>query len=103
MVKVEVVLGALLAIKPPVAEAERGRLVEQWKETVSQSGSDLELLSGIMGREGAEQVDRFDQAQLAAVIRTCRDSQSLSEAGRALFAVSRVQRKSTNDADRLKK
>jgi transcriptional regulatory protein RtcR len=86
-----------------VFEAERSRLAEQWKDTVSQSGSDLELLSGIMGREGAEQVDRFDQAQLAAVIRTCRDSQSLSEAGRALFAVSRVQRKSTNDADRLKK
>ena len=41
--------------------------------------------------------------QLAAVIRTCRGSASLSAAGRALFAVSRARRASQNDADRLRK
>ncbi|WP_227513894.1 hypothetical protein [Tritonibacter mobilis] len=37
------------------------------------------------------------------MIRTCRQSASLSEAGRNLFAQSRNRRKSTNDADRLRK
>ncbi len=33
----------------------------------------------------------------------CRQARSLSEAGRVLFAQSRARKKSTNDADRLKK
>ncbi|MEM8876092.1 MAG: hypothetical protein AAGD32_17750 [Planctomycetota bacterium] len=41
--------------------------------------------------------------QLAEVIRVCRASPNLSAAGRELFAVSRAQRKTANDADRLRK
>ena len=52
---------------------------------------------------GADAIDRFDRVQLAEVIRTCRSSRSLSEAGRSLFAVSRLGKRSANDADRLKK
>ena len=48
-------------------------------------------------------IDPFDQKQLAYVIAVCRRSASLSAAGRELFAVSRGERKSTNDADRLRK
>ncbi|MFK7755079.1 MAG: RNA repair transcriptional activator RtcR [Sedimentitalea sp.] len=48
-------------------------------------------------------LDPFDTAQLAQVIRTCRTSKSISEAGRRLFAVSRQDRTSRNDADRLRK
>ena len=52
---------------------------------------------------GDTALDRFDRVQLAEVLRVCRASSSLSEAGRALFAVSRAQRTSVNDADRLRK
>jgi len=86
-----------------VFEAERGRLAEQWRETASKPDSDQALLNGVLGVEGTESVDRFDQAQLAAVIRACRETRSMSEAGRVLFAVSRTNRKIKNDADRLKK
>lgn len=48
-------------------------------------------------------IDPFDRVQLAFVIETCRACRSLSDAGRTLFTVSRSQRKSTNDADRLRK
>ena len=41
--------------------------------------------------------------QLDEVIATCRRSRTLSEAGRSLFAVSRTRKKSSNDADRLRK
>jgi len=37
------------------------------------------------------------------VLEVCRRSRSLSEAGREIFAVSRLERKGSNDADRLRK
>ena len=46
-------------------------------------------------------IDVFDRVQLATVVRICRMSSSLSDAGRTLFPVSRTQRSSRNDADRL--
>jgi len=48
-------------------------------------------------------LDRFDEAQLEAVLAVCRSSPTLSAAGRTLFAVSRAQKTSANDADRLRK
>jgi transcriptional regulatory protein RtcR len=41
--------------------------------------------------------------QLAAVINVCRESRTLSEAGRALFGSSRERKTTSNDADRLRK
>jgi transcriptional regulatory protein RtcR len=37
------------------------------------------------------------------VVRVCRQSRSLSDAGRQLFQASRAQRSVVNDADRLRK
>ena len=48
-------------------------------------------------------LDRFDRVQLEEVVRVCARAKSLSDAGRTLFAASRRQRTSTNDADRLRK
>ncbi|MCE1180985.1 MAG: RNA repair transcriptional activator RtcR [Rhodocyclales bacterium] len=53
--------------------------------------------------DAAEQLDLFDRCQLNTVIDTCRNSASLSEAGRRLFAHSRQEKKQNNDADRLRK
>lgn len=55
------------------------------------------------GSDGPEALDLFDRAQLACVVRVCRNSRTLSEAGRRLFAVSRAAKKYPNDADRLRK
>jgi transcriptional regulatory protein RtcR len=48
-------------------------------------------------------LDRFDEVQLEDVLRVCEVTDSISEAGRKLFAQSRAQKSSTNDADRLRK
>ncbi len=48
-------------------------------------------------------IDRFDRPQLREVIAVCRETPTLSEAGRILFDVSRMQKKSSNDAGRLRK
>ena len=57
----------------------------------------------VLGAEKAAAVDRFDRAQLTDVLNVCRESRSLSEAGRVLFQASRKNKKSSNDADRLSK
>ncbi len=63
----------------------------------------MERLGRIVGHKGAANLDRFDKIQLADVLQVCAESATLSEAGRTLFAISRARKKSTNDADRLRK
>jgi transcriptional regulatory protein RtcR len=48
-------------------------------------------------------LDEFDAVQLQHVLAVCRRCESLAEAGRVLFAVSRQQKKTKNDTDRLRK
>ena len=60
-------------------------------------------LDALLPAERLEQMDLFDRMQLEAVLRVCRQSPSLSDAGRRLFDQSRTQRSVVNDADRLRK
>ena len=48
-------------------------------------------------------LDRFERVQLADVVAVCQRSRSLSDAGRTLFAASRLKKATANDADRLRK
>ena len=57
----------------------------------------------MVGEAGLAELDLFDRVQLAAVVDVCRRSKTLSEAGRTLFAASLAKRRSSNDADRLRK
>lgn len=50
-----------------------------------------------------EKMDLFDRLQLKAVLEVCRQANSLSDAGRQLFGVSRQAKAQPNDADRLRK
>lgn len=83
-----------------MVEEEIAGLGRQWAGV--DPDADGALLAEVLGASEAE-LDLFDRAQLAAVIRVCRASASLSEAGRRLFAVSLAERASRNDADRLRK
>ncbi len=71
--------------------------------TAAQASETDATLTAVLGRNRVAVIDLFDRAQLAAVIDVCRTSGSLSAAGRALFAVSRLHKTSGNDADRLRK
>ena len=79
-------------------EEEIARLHEAWRGP--ERDDSAQRVTEVLGETS---IDLFDQAQLAQVIATCRSSSSLSDAGRKLFHVSREKRKSTNDADRLRK
>lgn len=78
------------------------RLRASWKSEADGSDSSMLLLE-CLSREAVAGLDLFDQVQLTEVIRVCRQSKSLSAAGRILFAKSRLSKKQPNDADRLKK
>jgi transcriptional regulatory protein RtcR len=89
--------------------AETARLRASWSrapfalsEAPEGPGRSAELVDSLLGARAA-QLDLFDRAQLETVLRTCRGARSLSDAGRRLFAVSRAQKTSSNDADRLRK
>ena len=88
-------------IDTPIVEAELARLEQLW--AFADGDSSEALLLEVLGQEARTELDPFDRAQLAQVIGTCRRHASLSEAGRELFASSRLRSKSTNDADRLRK
>lgn len=83
-----------------MVEEEIDGLRRNWRRGTADA--DGMLLADTLGDQAAG-IDPFDRVQLAEVIRTCRRSSSLSDAGRQLFSVSRAQRSSTNDADRLRK
>jgi transcriptional regulatory protein RtcR len=57
----------------------------------------------LLAAEKLAELDLFDRLQLSAVLRVCQGAASLSEAGRTLFAVSRLSKAMPNDADRLRK
>lgn len=79
-------------------DAETARLRAAW-----QGATAPDLVDAVLGAERAATLDRFDRVQLADVLAVVRQSASLSEAGRRLFAASRARRTSMNDADRLRK
>lgn len=90
-----------------VAE-EIERLRERWQklETTAKAATaqdDDALLRPLLGSDKFADTDLLDRVQLAAVVRICRASRTMAEAGRKLFAVSRAKRTVTNDSDRVKK
>ena len=86
-------------IDSDVVSLEVARLGRLW----SGRRREADGLADLFDAETLLEIDPFDQVQLAHVVRTCRASRSLSDAGRKLFAASRQKRASTNDADRLRK
>jgi transcriptional regulatory protein RtcR len=85
-----------------ILEAELDRLRHAWSAPGGLDDRD-QALQSLLGPDALEKLDLFDRAQLAFVIGVCRESTTLSEAGRKLFGATREKRKVQNDADRLRK
>jgi transcriptional regulatory protein RtcR len=86
-------------IDEDLVREEITRLRGQWQPPATTADDPLVEILG----PRIDQLDRFDRVQLAEVVTVCRQSRTLSEAGRELFQVSRQARKTANDADRLQK
>jgi transcriptional regulatory protein RtcR len=85
-----------------VLNGELGRLRNAWSSSDDSLSHDVSLKS-LLGPGVVENLDLFDRAQLAFVVGVCRESATLSDAGRKLFGATRGKRKVQNDADRLRK
>jgi transcriptional regulatory protein RtcR len=94
-------LAPLGRINEETVRDEIERLAALWR--AGEADDREAILAEVLGPERQSQIDVFDRAQLATVLAICRDSNSISAAGRKLFAVSRLQKTSGNDADRLRK
>ncbi len=85
-------------ITEAVATEEIERLQKDW-----QQDTQADEVDDLLGTDAAAGLDLFDRMQLQNVISVCRQSATLSDAGRKLFAMSRQQKVKSNDADRLRK
>ena len=65
--------------------------------------SDDALLAHALGAGYEARYDRFDLVQLKDVLRVYANAPSIAHAGKQLFAVSRDQKRTSNDTDRLSK
>ena len=84
-----------------VVAEELARLRALWRyHSVSEGEA---LLESLLSAERLAALDLFDRIQLAGVLQVCGECKTLSEAGRKLFTNSRDRKKTTNDADRLRK
>ena len=90
-------------ITEAIVDDEVVRLERLWRPRAGRPDPDAVALEELLGDEAAGQLDLFDAIQLQGVIKVCRQSKSLSDAGRKLFGVSRDAKAKPNDADRLKK
>jgi transcriptional regulatory protein RtcR len=85
-------------------DAEVQRLRWLWQHTASSESTTQGMaLDGLLATKSLVEMDLFDRIQLEAVVNVCRQSRTLSDAGRRLFDRSRMQRTVVNDADRLRK
>jgi transcriptional regulatory protein RtcR len=89
-------------ISTALVDAEIARLQWLWERKPASDAAAVDL-AALLDAATLADIDLFDRLQLEAVIRTCRESATLSDAGRRLFDRSREKRSVVNDADRLRK
>ncbi|MBT8366396.1 MAG: hypothetical protein KJP23_16990 [Deltaproteobacteria bacterium] len=84
-----------------VVQEEISRLKAMW--STAETDFSKKILNEVLGADKTEKLDRFEKVQLADVLKVCKESKNMSEAGRKGFAVSRKNKRKTNDSDRLRK
>ncbi len=88
-------------ITKKVVDEEITRFRSMWRKSEPIAGENT--LIKLIGAKKSSVLDRFEKVQLADVLAVCAESANLSEAGRILFAASRIKKRKVNDADRLRK
>jgi transcriptional regulatory protein RtcR len=86
-----------------LVDEEIARLRAEWHPHADTSSPTTALLLRCLGEEKLAVVDSFERVQLEHVLEVIHRARSLSDAGRLLFNASRQQKRTANDADRLRK
>ena len=89
-------------ITTDVVDEEIGRLKAKWSSAgMADTAPDI-MINTILGEGFCDEMDLYDQIKLAGLINVCKHSQSMADAGRKLFQVSRTEKKSSNDSHRVR-
>ena len=75
------------------------RLKQKWNINSTHS---FEHIKALLEPEKLEKMDLYDLSVLSIIIDTCKKSSSMADAGRKLFNISRLAKKSNNDSHRIK-
>jgi transcriptional regulatory protein RtcR len=89
-------------ITEEIVAGEIERLRQAWSGFVQARPATNDSLTRILPPEVLGEMDLFDRMQLAEVVKVCRESRSMAEAGRKLYNASRSLKASVNDSHRLK-
>ena len=84
-----------------VVEEEIERLKQKWVGVKSDQ-TNTSILQKVLPKGVLDSLDLYEQVSLAMVVRTCAESSSMAQAGRKLFNVSRLEKKSSNDSHRVR-
>lgn len=91
------------SITSSIVEREITAVRARWRAASGQGESreDLKTLEEVLQPQLRAQLDLFEQFHLAGVIAVCRASATPAEAGRKLYAVSRLRKRRMDDGNRL--
>ncbi len=96
--------GGRISLADVEEELSRCRASSDQAPGASRSGEEsFHGIAALLGPDFVTRFDEFDLAQLAHVVGVCRESSTMADAAKRLFAVSRQAKKSSNDSDRLSK
>lgn len=85
-----------------VVQEELERLKLKWTPKLNTISTPTEIIDQNLGKNRSASMDYYEQVKLACLIEACQQSNSMADAGRKLFNVSRATKKSSNDSHRVK-
>ncbi len=89
-------------ITDDIVTEEIERLKQKWSAQTTNRIDHYATLLTYINKQDADKIDYYDQVNLATLIHACKQSNSMAEAGRILFNVSRLSKSSSNDSHRVK-
>ncbi len=91
-------------INEEIVKGEIERLSHDWKNYQEENNKkdSQKRLYDLLGEQAVEELDLFERIQLAEVINICQQSNSMADAGRKLFNVSRKAKANSNDSHRIR-
>ncbi|MGV6852240.1 MAG: RNA repair transcriptional activator RtcR [bacterium] len=78
------------------------RLKRYWEGGIQSECDPEQITINLLGEQAIDEIDLLDQYVLLGLSHVCKQSRSMAEAGRKLFSVSRLNKKTKNDSHRLK-
>lgn len=86
-----------------LVKEEIERLTKKWGSSPCDDDRSQHNIASILSVDKLNALDNYDIGILNIIIKTCKTSNSMADAGRKLFNISRTTKSSTNDSHRLKK